>query len=93
MPVPEEVKRELCKEFDKHLQKALRCPMTPGSLEEILARAGQEMDRFTQEALAQAASDEADFPPSGVSPLRPRAPVQSEAQAQEAGDDVGGDSL
>jgi len=63
MSIPEELRRELFREFEKHLEEVRRCPMTPGSLEPILTRAARRMARLTQETLAQAASHEADFPP------------------------------
>ena len=93
MPVPEELekelKRELHEEFEKHLEEVRRCPMTPGSLEPILTRGAQRMARLTQQALAKAASEEADSPPSGVSVLRRREGLQSENAAEESDDGVG----
>jgi hypothetical protein len=97
MPVPEELEKELMKElleeFEKHLEAARNCPMTPGSLEKIMTRGAQRMARLTQETLARAASEEADFPPSGLSPLRGGETVQSEDEAADSDDGVGGDSL
>jgi hypothetical protein len=79
MSIPEELENELKKEFmeefEKELEAARSCPMTPGSLEKIMTRAAQRMARLTQETLAKAASDEADFPPSDVSALRRRDPL------------------
>jgi len=91
MSVPEDLRRELMKEFEKHLEEVRKCPMTPGSLEPILTRAAQRMARLTQEELAKAASQEADFPPSGVSSLRGGAPVLSEPHAEKTGDGFGAD--
>ena len=88
MPIPEELKKELLEEFEKHLKEVRSCPMTPGSLEPIMTRAALRMARLTQQTLAKAASDEADFPPSGVPSLRRRAASQSEDQAEDAGDDI-----
>jgi hypothetical protein len=93
MPIPEELRQELLKEFEKHLEEVRKCPMTPGSLEPILTRAARRMARLTQETLAQAASKEADFPPSGVPVLQGRAPVQPESETEGAGDGVGSDLL
>ncbi len=67
--------------------------MTPGSLEPILTRGAQRMARLTQNALAKAASEEADFPPSGVSALRRREDLQPEEEAEESGDRVGRDPV
>ena len=89
MPVPEELKKALIKEFEKHLEAVRECPMTPGSLEPILTRAAQNMGRLTQEALAQSASDEADFPPSGLSPLPDPAPLQPADQTEASPDGLG----
>lgn len=93
MSIPEELKKELLEEFEKHLESARSCPMTPGSLEPIMTRGAQRMARLTQEALAKAASQEADFPPSGVSSLRGGEPLQPEAATEEGGDGVGRDSV
>ncbi len=93
MPVPEELKRELLKEFEKHLELARSCPMTPGSLEPIMTRAAQRMARLTQETLAKAASQEADFPPSGLSVLRGGEPLQPEGETEAGGDGVGRDPV
>jgi hypothetical protein len=89
MSIPEELKKELLEEFEKHLEDARKCPMTPGSLEAIMIRGAERMARLTQESLAQAASDEADFPPSGVSALRRGKTLQSERTSEAGGDDVG----
>ena len=89
MSIPEELKKELLEEFEKHLEEVRSCPMTPGSLEPILTRAAQRMARLTQETLARTASEEADFPPSGVSPLRGGASVRSGHSVQESGERVG----
>jgi len=86
MSIPEELEKELLKEFEKHLQAVRSCPMTPGSLGQIMSRAARDMGRLTQEVLAKAASDEADFPPSGVSALRGGAPLQSEKATKKSGD-------
>lgn len=97
MAVNEELERELLKEFEKELQKHLEevraCPMTPGSLEPIMTRAAAAMARLTQETLAKAASREADFPPSGVSALPRRAPLQPKKKAKKRRDGLGGDPL
>lgn len=93
MPVPEELKRELLKEFEKHLESVRSCPMTPGSLEPIMTRAAHRMARLTQETLAKAASQEADFPPSGLSALRGGEPLQPEGEAEAGGDGVGRDPV
>jgi len=93
MALPEDLKRELLAEFDKHLEAVRGCSMKPGSLEPILTRAALSMGRLTQETLAQAASHEADFPPSGVSALRGGDALQSEAQAAAGGDGVGRDRV
>lgn len=82
MPVPEELREELLKEFEKHLEEVRACPMTPGSLGVIMTRAAHAMARLTQETLARAASEEADFPPSGVSPLPERAAQQPQKKAK-----------
>ena len=93
MPVPEELEeeltRELREEFEKHLEEVRACPMTPGSLERIMTKGAQRMARLTQEALAKAASQEADFPPSGVSPLRGGKDLPPEREAEAGGDGVG----
>ena len=95
MPISDELekklKQELMAEFETHLQDVRACPMTPGSLEPILTRAAERMARLTQETLAKTASEEADFPPSGVSPLRRGASVQPEAKAPDACDGIGPD--
>ena len=93
MPVPEELKRELLKEFEKHLELARSCPMTPGSLEPIMTRAAQRMARLTQETLAKAASQEADFSPCDVSALRRGESLQPEGEAEAGGDGVGRDPV
>jgi hypothetical protein len=85
------LQNELMAEFQSHLQAVRGCPMTPGSLEPILTRAAERMARLTQETLAQAASEEANFPPSGVSPLRRGAALPSEAQAAPDRDGLGPD--
>jgi hypothetical protein len=89
MSIPEELKSELLEEFEKHLEEVRSCPMTPGSLEPILTQAAQRMARLTQETLAQAASQEADFPPSGVSPLRGGASLRPGDSGEESGERVG----
>lgn len=91
MPVPEELKKELIEEFEKHLEAVRDCPMTPGSLEPILTRAAQRMGRLTQETLARSASDEADFPPSGLPPLPDPKPLQPADKTQASPDGVGPD--
>jgi hypothetical protein len=63
------LRNELMAEFQSHLQAVRGCLMTPGSLEPILTRSTERMARLTQKTLALAASEEADFPPSGVFPL------------------------
>jgi hypothetical protein len=88
-----ELQKELFEEFEKHLASARSCPMTPGSLEKIMTKGAERMARLTQEALAQAASDEADFPPSGVSSLRGGESAQPEGKAEASGDGVGGDPV
>jgi hypothetical protein len=93
MSISEGLKKEMLREFEKHLEEVRKCPMTPGSLEPILTRAAQQMARLTQETLAQAASTEADFPPSGVPVLRNEAPVPPESEIQGAGDGLGEDRL
>ena len=97
MSVPEELARELtkelCEEFEKHLEAVRSCPMTPGSLEPILTRGAQRMARLTQNALAKAASEEADFPPSGMSPLRGGESLQSEEETEAGDDGVGRDPV
>ena len=97
MPIPEELEKELQKElveeFKKHLEAVRSCPMTPGSLEPIMTRGAQRMARLTQEALAKAASKEADFPPSGVPALPGREDLQPERETQEGRDGLGRDSL
>ncbi len=97
MPVPEELERELtkdlCEEFEKHLEAVRSCPMTPGSLEPILTRGAQRMARLTQNALAKAASQEADFPPSGLSAMRPGTSVPAEDATQARCDGVGRDPV
>jgi len=93
MSIPEALRKELLEEFAKHLEEVRSCPMTPGSLEPILTRAAHRMARLTQETLAKTASEEADFPPSGVSALRRGASVQSEDETEDAGDGVGRDRV
>lgn len=93
MSVPDDVKKELMAEFEKGLEEVRSCPMTFGSLEPILARSAERMARLTQEKLTQAASHEADFPPSGVSALRQRETISSQ-EPEAAGDDsVGADCV
>jgi hypothetical protein len=82
---------ELMAEFETHLQAVRGCPMTPGSLEPILTRAAERMARLTQETLARAASEEADFPPSGESSLRRGTALQSDEQAAPDRDGLGPD--
>jgi hypothetical protein len=89
MSIPEELKKELLEEFEKHLEEVRSCPMTPGSLEPLLTRAAHRMARLTQETLARTASEEADFPPSGVSALRRGASVQPADKSKDGGDGVG----
>jgi len=97
MPMPEELKeemkeelqKELIEEFEKHLEAVRACPMTPGSLEPIMTRGAQRMARLTQEILAKAASEEADFPPSGVPALRGGETLQPEREAETSGDGLG----
>ena len=97
MPVPEELERELLKEFEeelkKHLELVRSCPMPPGSLEPIMTRAAERMARLTQETLAKAASHEADSPPCGLSALRGGEPLQPEGEAKAGGDGVGRDPV
>lgn len=93
MSIPEELKKELLEEFEKHLESVRSCPMTPGSLEPIMTRAAHRMARLTQEALAKAASQEADFPPSDVSALRGGKPLQPEPETEAGGDGVGQDPV
>lgn len=97
MAIPEELekelKKELIEEFEKHLKSARTCSMEFGSLEKIMTRGAERMARLTQEALAKTASDEADFPPSGLSPLRGRKTLQPPEQAEESDDGVGEDRL
>ena len=97
MPVPEELERELTRElheeFEKHLEEVRGCPMTPGSLEKIMTRGAQRMARLTQQALAKAASQEADFPPSALSAMRPGTSVPAEDATEACGDGVGRDPV
>lgn len=97
MSIPEELekelKKELFEEFEKHLESVRSCPMTPGSLEPIMTRGAQRMARLTQEALAKTASEEADFPPSDVSPLSGGEPLQPEGATEAGGDGVGPDPV
>lgn len=97
MPSPEEIMEELQKElneeFEKHLEAVRACPMTPGSLEPIMTRGAQRMARLTQEILAKAASLEADFPPSGVPPLRGGKTLQPGNEEETTRDGLGKDSL
>ena len=89
MSIPEELKKELLEEFEKHLESVRSCPMTPGSLEPIMTRGAQRMARLTQETLAKAVSEEADFSPSGVSLLQGEEALQSEPATEAGGDGVG----
>ena len=93
MSIPEELKKELLEEFEKHLESVRSCPMTPGSLEPIMTRGAQRMALLTQETLAKAASEEADFSPSGVSSLRGGEPLQPEGTTEASGDRVGRDPV
>jgi hypothetical protein len=93
MSIPEPVQKQLLEEFEKHLESARACPMTPGSLEKILIQAAEQMAHITQQALAETASTEADFSPSGMPPLRRRTPLRPESEAPAGGDGNGDDSL
>lgn len=93
MSIPEEMKKEMLAELEKFVEEVRSCPMTPGSLEPILTRAAERMARLTQQTLVRTASEEADFPPSGVSPLRRAETLQPEREAAPGGDDVGRDRL
>jgi len=88
MSIRDELKNELLEEFDRHLDEACHCSMKPGSLEKIMTQAAQKMARLTQESLARAASQEADFSPSGVPVLRRAASLQPEEKAEAGGDSV-----
>ncbi len=93
MPIPkelqEELQKELIEEFEEHLKAVRACPMTPGSLEPIMIRGAQRMARLTQESMAKAASEEADFPPSGVPALRRGETLQPEREAEASRDGLG----
>ncbi len=99
MPIPEEMReelekelqRELSEEFQKHLEAVRACPMTPGSLEPIMTRGAQRMARLTQETLAKAASQEADSPPSGNSPLPGGKTLQPGNEDERTADGLGQD--
>ena len=67
--------------------------MTPGALEKILIQAAGQMAQITQQTLAETASDEADFSPSGVPPLRGGTPLRPESETPAGGNFGGGNSL
>ena len=89
MPMREELREELLREFEKHLEEVRSCPMTPGSLGVIMTRAAHAMARLTQESLAKAASEEADFSPSGVSALPESTAPQPEEKAKASRNGLG----
>jgi len=89
MTVPEEMKKRMEQELAAGLEAVRDCPMTFGSLEKVLNEASGRMARVTEEMLAQAASDEADFPPSNVPELRERDAAQTRRRAPRGNDGTG----
>jgi hypothetical protein len=93
MSIPEPIQKKLLEEFEKHLESARACPMTPGSLEKILIQAAEQMAHLTQQTLTETASTEADFSPSSMPPLRRRTPLRPESETSAGGNIDGNNSL
>lgn len=72
MSIDEELKTQLLAELERGLDEARSCPREFGALERIMERAADRLVRLACKGMAQAASQEADFSPSGVPPLRAR---------------------
>ena len=93
MSIPEPLQKKLLEEFEKHLETARACPMTPGSLEKILIQAAEQMAHLTQQTLAETASTEAVFSPSSMPPLRRGTPLRPESETPAGCEFSGNDSL
>jgi len=93
MAVDEELKKQLLEELERGLDEARACPRDFGALERILERSVGRLARLACEGLTQAASREADFPPSDVSALRARDDAEPGDAAAPGPDDAGRGAL
>ena len=66
----EELKKGLLEELERGLDEARSCPYEFGALERILERTHDRLGRLVRQGLTEAASQEADFSPSGLPALR-----------------------